>query len=148
MTVVHLIVLSLVFLCGSVSAFAETPVAIGAILAEPEPFHMKHVLLQGTVKEVQEIEPYFLASGAGCYGAYRMILQDETGSMMVAVLGICGTPFIRSAPVVLDEHVRIKAQVHAPGHVGSFYGIDRKPIPGANPDELHAVAADIIHDQP
>lgn len=127
-------------------ALGGDPVAIGTILTNPEPFHMKHVLLRGRIKEVQELEPYYLASGAGCYGAYRLTLQDETGSLLVAVLGVCGTPFIRPAPAVVDERVTIKAQIHAPGHLGTFYGLDRRPIPGSNPDELHAVAAEIIHE--
>jgi len=127
-------------------ASGESPVAIGTIVRDPEPFHMKEVLLQGRIKQVQAIEPYYLASGAGCYGAYRLTLEDATGSLPVAVLGVCGTPFIRLPPAETDEQVMVRGQVHAPGHVGTFYGLDGRPLPDANPDELHLVTAEIIHE--
>src|SRR5581483_6380182 len=135
-------------LCAATLLFAsgERPVAIGTIVSDPEPFHMKEVLLQGTVRQVLAIEPYYLASGAGCYGAYRLTLEDATGSLPVAVLGVCGTPFIRLPPAEAEEHVLVRGQIHAPGHVGTFYGADGRPLPDANPDELHLVAAEIIHE--
>ncbi len=129
-------------------AFAEEPMTIGAIREGPEPFHLKYVVVQGTLKTVQALEPYYLASGAGCYGAYLLTLEDETGSLPIAVLGICGVPTIRTAPAATGDRVRVRVQIHAPGRLGSFYGIDRRPIPGANPDELHAVASDITFLQP
>ncbi len=135
--------LPLLCLTLALPAFAEEPVPIGAIREGPEPFHMTYVILQGTLKEVQALEPYYLASGAGCYGAYLLTLEDETGSLPIAVLGICGVPTIRTAPASAGDRVRIRAQILAPGRLGSFYGIDRKPIPGANPDALHAVASEI-----
>jgi len=124
-------------------AGAEEPVPIGIIRDDPESFHLKHVTLLGTLTEVHALEPYYLASGAGCYGAYRLIVEDETGSLPIAVIGVCGTPAIRPPPAAVGEHVRIRAQIHAPGHRGSFFGLDRRPVPGANQDELHAVAAEI-----
>lgn len=124
-------------------AVAEESVTIGAIRADAEPFHMRYVIMQGKLTEVQALEPYYLASGAGCYGAYKLTLEDGTGVLPIAVLGICGVPTIRPVPASVGDRVRIRAQVHAPGHFGSFSGIDRKPIPGANPDELHAVASEI-----
>jgi hypothetical protein len=129
---------------GAGASLAEGPVEIGRIIQDPEPYHMQYVLLQGTLKEVKEIEPYYLASGAGCYGAYRLTIEDATGSLPVAVLGICGTPFVRLPPAQVGDHVLIRGQVQAPGHKGAFYGIDGRPVPDANPDELHLVAADII----
>jgi hypothetical protein len=129
---------------GTAPAPAEGPVDIGWILRDPEPYHMRQVLVQGTLKEVQAIEPYYLASGAGCYGAYRLKLEDATGSLPVAILGICGTPFIRLPPAQVGDRVLIRGQIQAPGHKGSFYGVDGRPLPDANPDELHLVAAEII----
>lgn len=129
---------------GAGLALAEDPVEIGQILKDPQPFHMQQVLVRGTLKEVKEIEPYALASGAGCYGAYRLRIEDATGSLPVAILGICGTPFIRLPPAQVGDHVLIRGQIQAPGHKGAFYGVDGRPIQDANPDELHLVAADII----
>lgn len=140
--------LSLLCLTLAMPVFAEESVTIGAIREGPEPFHLKYVVVQGTLKDVQALEPYYLASGAGCYGAYLLTLEDETGSLPIAVLGICGVPTIRTAPAAAGDRVRIRAQVLAPGRLGSFYGIDRKPIPGANPDTLHAVASEITVLQP
>jgi hypothetical protein len=141
------ILLTVLCLWGT-PAGAEEAATIGAIQADPDPFHMRYVMLQGTVKEVLALEPYYLASGAGCYGAYKLTLEDATGSLPIAVLGLCGVPTIREAPASVGDLVRIRAQVHAPGRLGSFYGIDRRPIPGANPDALHAVAAEIVPLQP
>lgn len=141
------ILLTVLCLWGA-PAGAEEAATIGAIQADPDPFHMRYVMLQGTVKEVLALEPYYLASGAGCYGAYKLTLEDATGSLPIAVLGLCGVPTIREAPASVGDLVRIRAQVHAPGRLGSFYGIDRRPIPGANPDALHAVAAEIVPLQP
>lgn len=140
--------LSLLRCLFAMPAGAEEPVPIGAIRADAEPFHLRYVIVQGRLTEVQALEPYYLASGAGCYGAYKLTLEDETGALPIAVLGLCGVPTIRAAPASVGDLVRIRAQVHAPGHLGSFYGIDRKPIPGANQDELHAVAAEITPLQP
>lgn len=144
------IALGAALLCSALArpVFAEDVETIGAIRTDPESFHMKYVTVQGKLTEVLALEPYYLASGAGCYGAYKLTLEDETGTLPIAVLGICGTPTIRSAPASVGDLVRLRAQVHAPGRLGVFLGIDRRPIPGANPDELHAVASEITVLQP
>jgi hypothetical protein len=35
--------------------------------------------------------------------------------------------------------------VQAPGRLGTFYGVDRRPIHGLNPQDLYAVASEIQH---
>ncbi len=73
-------------------AIAADPVAIREILDEPRPFHLKQVVLQGTVRNVQPLDPYKLPAGSTCYGAYLFYLEDDTASINVAVFGVCGVP--------------------------------------------------------
>jgi hypothetical protein len=38
----------------------------------------------------------------------------------------------------------VKAQVQAPGHLGTLYGLDQKPLHGVNLEGLHAIAKEIL----
>lgn len=133
----------LLALANSVAALADESVPIGRIVADPEPFHMRFVTVQGTVQQVHELDPYRQPSGIICYGTYLFTLQDETGSLDVAVLGICGRPVVRPPEVSDGDRVIVNAQIQAPGHLGSFYGLDGKLHPGMNPQGLHAIAKEI-----
>jgi hypothetical protein len=137
------LLLSLYCLAGSMTALADESVPIGRIAADPEPYHLRFVTLQGTVQHVHVLEPYRQPSGNICYGTYLFTLQDDTGSLDVAVLGMCGVAIIRPPEVSDGDKVIVKAQVQAPGHLGDFYGLDRRPHPGANPQGLHAIAKEI-----
>lgn len=128
---------------GAAGALAGDYVSIGAIVADPEPYHAHVVTLRGTVQQVHELDPYRQPSGTICYGTYLFTLQDDTGSLDVAVLGICGIAIARPPEVSDGDKVIVKAQIQAPGHLGAFYGLDGKPHPGANPQGLHAIAKEI-----
>jgi len=130
-------------LASSVAALADEPVPIGRIVADPEPYHLRLVTLQGTAQHVQVLEPYRQPSGTICYSTYLFTLQDDTGSIDVAVLGTCGLAIVRPPDVSDGDRVRVNAQVQAPGHLGTLYGLDNKPLPGVNIDGLHAIAKEI-----
>ncbi len=131
-------------LASSVAALADEPVPIGRIVADPEPYHLRFVTLQGTAQQVQVLDPYRQPSGTICYSTYLFTLQDDTGSLDVAVLGVCGQAVGRTPEVSDGDKVIVKAQIQAPGHLGSFYGPDGRPLPGLNPQGLHAIAKEIV----
>jgi hypothetical protein len=130
-------------LAYSVAALADEPVPIGRIVADPESYHMRFVTLEGTVQQVHALEPYRQPSGNICYSTYLFTLQDDTGSIDVAVLGTCGLAVVRPPDVSDGDRVAVKAQVQAPGHLGTLYGLDKKPLYGVNLDGLHAIAKEI-----
>ena len=66
------------------------------ILDQPSIYHLKQVVLQGRVRNVQPLDPYKLPAGTTCYGAYLFHLEDETASISVAVFG--SSPRYRMAP--------------------------------------------------
>ncbi len=127
----------------AVAAHAEEAVTIGLLLHDPEPFHLKQVTVVATVTYIEAVEPYYLPSGSGCYGAFRLTVKDDTGELPVAILGVCGAPILRPTPAVPGDRVRLHLQIQAPGHHGSFYGLDKKPLPGTNPQALTAIVQDL-----
>jgi len=130
-------------LASFVAALADEPVPIGLILADPEPYHLHLVTIQGTVQQVQVLDPYRQPSGTICYSTYLFTLQDDTGSIDVAVLGTCGLAVVRPPDVSDGDRVTVKAQVQAPGHLGTLYGLDKKPLYGVNLEGLHAIVKEI-----
>lgn len=127
-------------------AAADEPIAIGRIVEDPEAYHMRTVTLQGTVRQVEALEPYVQRSGTTCYGAYVFELEDETESLTVVVMGLCGKPIIRGPDVSDGELVTVRAQVYAPGRLGSLKGADGRSIAMLDHDLVHAVASEIIHE--
>ncbi len=108
------------------AAAAEEPVPIQQILEQPTVYHLRRVTLIGTVREVQPLDPYTLPNGTNCYGAYLFRLEDDSSSLSVAVLGICGKPLIRDPEVEEGDHVEVGATIQAPSHGGyylSFQGL-------------------------
>ncbi|MGQ0810933.1 MAG: hypothetical protein ACT4OO_06890 [Nitrospiraceae bacterium] len=122
---------------------AEEPVSIQNVLAEPDSFHLRQITLEGTVREVQPLAPYTAPSGAMCYGAYLFRLEDETGSLPVAVLGVCGVPILRDPDVADDDRVMVRAAIQAPGHGGYFLTLSGLRVSTQDRGELQAVAVTI-----
>ncbi len=106
--------------------WADEPISIQQILEAPQAYHLRHVTLQGTVRDVQSLDPYTLPNGTNCYGAYVFRLEDDATTLSVAVLGICGKPLVRDPEVEDGAHVEVSATIQAPSHGGyylSFRGL-------------------------
>ena len=101
-------------------AGGEEPIAIQQILDEPRSFHLRHVTVQGTVRDLQPLDPYTLPNGTNCYGAYLFRLEDDSSTLPVAVLGICGKPLVRDPEVEEGARVEVHAIIQAPSH-GGYY---------------------------
>jgi hypothetical protein len=82
--------------CPTLGNAEEESVMIGAILEDVEAYHLRMVTMKGTVRDVRERGPYQLPNGTACYGAYTFLLEDDSGMLEVAVVGICGRPALRS----------------------------------------------------
>jgi hypothetical protein len=134
-----------VALCGPVAAetFTDEPVPIKEVLTSPERYHLRLVLLEGIVREVKSLDPYEQPTGTVCYSAYLFRLQDETGSLSIAVLGLCGVPLLREPDVVDGEHVFVKANIQAPGRGRSFLTAKGLLVTPAEQKEPQAIAVQI-----
>jgi hypothetical protein len=125
-------------------AIAADPVAIREILDEPRPFHLKQVVLQGTVRNVQPLDPYKLPAGSTCYGAYLFYLEDDTASINVAVFGICGVPLVKDPDVEEGTRVELHATIQAPSHGGYYLSFQGLKMVGEREGVVQAVADRII----
>jgi hypothetical protein len=124
------------FLCGILGlalasalthslASAEDTVTVQEILADPALFHLRHITLHGTVRNVQALDPYEIPAGSTCYGGYLFGLEDDTAMLPVAVPGLCGVPMVKDPDVEDGARVAVEATVQAPSHGGyalSFKG--------------------------
>jgi hypothetical protein len=126
--------------------WADEPITIRQILEEPQAYHLRHVTLRGTVHDVVLLDPYKRSDEIVCYGAYLFRLEDETASIAVAVLGLCGTPVVRDPDVEEGDQVEVGATVQAPGHHGyhlSFSGLkmvtDQEGIVQAIADHIRPI---------
>ncbi len=120
------LVIAAVLSLAPASLRADEPISIQQILDDPRVYHLRHVLLHGTVRDVQPLDPYKLPNETVCYGAYLFKLEDDTGVLPVAVLGLCGPPVVREPDVEDGARVELGATIQAPSHGGyylSFQGI-------------------------
>lgn len=111
---------------GFSSAAAGEPITIRQILDEPMSFHLRQVMLRGTVRNVTPLDPYKLPTGTVCYGAYLFYLEDDTAVINVAVFGLCGIPAVKDPDVEDGQRIELTATIQAPTHGGyylSFQGI-------------------------
>lgn len=92
-------------------ARADDPVPIGEVVADPDAYHFRMVSMRGTVRQVTPLVPYSPGPDTTCYGAYTFMLEDETGSMEISVLGVCGKPFLRKPEVTEGETILLVAQI-------------------------------------
>lgn len=142
----RLLVISCLLSCSTAIALTDEPVPIGDVVADPDGYHLELVTLRGTVRRVKAIAPYSQNSGVECYGAYSFTLEDDTGVITVAVLGLCGKPMIKEPDVSDGETVTVRAQIYAPGHFGSFREPDGRPLGETDQDQVQAVANQIVHE--
>lgn len=142
---VGVVVLCLVVTAGSAIAAGDEPTPISEIIGDPEAYHLRLVTLRGTVQLVQPLQPYFQPSGAACYGAYLFVLQDETGWISVAVLGVCGVPVLRPPEVSEGETVVVQAEIQALDQFGFFRDLNGRPIRRGDGPAVQAIAKAIVH---
>jgi hypothetical protein len=117
------LVIALLTLLGAyrpIPVWAEEPTSIQQILDEPRVYHLRHVTLRGIARDVQPLEPYPIANGDNCYGAYLFRLEDDEATIPVAVLGICGRPVVRDPEVEDGDRVEVSATIQAPSHGGHY----------------------------
>lgn len=122
------------------SASAADPITIREILDEPASYHLKQVVLSGTVRDVQPLDPYKLQAGTTCYGAYLFHLEDETASINVAVFGICGFPTVKDPDVEDGKRVELLATIQAPNHGGYYLSFQGLQVAGEREGVIQAVA--------
>jgi hypothetical protein len=122
------------------SAGAADPIAIRDILDEPTIYHLKQVVLQGIVRNVQPLDPYKLPAGTTCYGAYLFHLEDETASINVAVFGLCGVPTVKDPDVEDGARVELHATIQAPNHGGYYLSFQGLQVAGEREGVIQAVA--------
>ncbi len=112
--------LMFLLLLGLPLALAGEPTPVQDILANPDAYHLRLVTVHGTARDIEPLAPYTLSNGVTCYGAYLFRLDDDTGTLPVAVLGVCGVPVFRDPEVEEGDRVTLTATIQAPGH-GSYY---------------------------
>lgn len=122
------------------NAKAADPIAIRDILDEPRVYHLKQVVLQGTVRNVQPLDPYKLPVGTTCYGAYLFYLEDETASINVAVFGLCGVPTVKDPDVEDGARIELRATIQAPSHGGYYLSFQGLKVAGEREGVIQAVA--------
>jgi len=124
---------------GPAAGAAEvTP--IRDILDEPPSYHLRHVVLHGTVRSLQPLDPYKLPAGTTCYGAYLFYLEDATASINVAVYGICGVPLVKDPDVEEGARVELQATIQAPSHGGYYLSFQGIKVVGEREGVIQAVA--------
>jgi hypothetical protein len=127
------------FVLASNASATDSP-TIREILDEPTTYHLKQVVLSGTVRNVQPLDPYKLPAGTTCYGAYLFYLEDETASINVAVFGICGFPTVKDPDVEDGARVELLATIQAPTHGGYYLSFQGLKVAGEREGVIQAVA--------
>jgi hypothetical protein len=123
---------------------AEEPITIKQILEEPKIYHLRHVTVRGTVRDVQPLAPYTVANGDPCYGAYLFRLEEDEATLSVAVLGICGRPVIRDPEVEEGDRVEVGATIQAPSHGGTILSFKGPKMTTEEEAVVQAVADRIL----
>jgi hypothetical protein len=124
---------------------AEEPIPIQQILEDPRIYHLRQVTLQGTARDVQPLDPYKLPNEIDvCYGAYLFKLEDDTGVISVAVLGICKRPLIRDPEIEDGQRIEVSATIQAPSHGGYYLSFQGLKVATEQEGFVQAVATRIL----
>jgi hypothetical protein len=124
---------------------AADPITIGQIMEEPRAFHLRQVVLHGTVRNVQPLDPYKLPKAdTTCYGGYLFQLDDDTATINVAVFGQCGIPIVKDPDVEDGSRIELQATIQAPSHGGYYLSFQGVKIIGEREGLVQAVADHIV----
>lgn len=138
------LVLFLLLLAQPSPLRAEEPVPIEQILEDPRIYHLRQVTMLGVARDVQPLDPYKLQNEQVCYGAYLFKLEDDTGVMSVAVLGICGRPLVRDPEIEDGQRVEVSATIQAPSHGGYYLSFQGLKVVREEEGFVQAVATRIL----
>lgn len=123
---------------------AEGPVAIQQILEDPRVYHLRHVRMHGTARDVQPLAPYTVPNGDNCYGAYLFRLEEDDATIPVAVLGICGRPLVRDPDIEDGDRIQVDATIQAPSHGGYYLSFKGMQVVTEQEGVVQAVADRIL----
>ena len=123
---------------------AEEPIDIQQILEDPRVYHLRHVTMHGTARDVQPLAPYTVPNGDHCYGAYLFRLEKGEATIPVAVLGICGRPLVRDPDIEDGDRVEVDATIQAPSHGGYYLSFKGLKVVTEQEDVVQAVADRIL----
>jgi hypothetical protein len=126
------------------SLWAEEPIPIEQILDDPRIYHLRQVTMLGVARDVQPLDPYKLQNEHVCYGAYLFRLEDETGVMSVAVLGICDRPLVKDPDIEDGQRVEVTATIQAPSHGGYYLSFQGLKVVTEEEGLVQAVATRIL----
>lgn len=124
--------------------WAEEPINIQLILEEPRIYHLRHVTMHGTARDVQPLAPYTVPNGDNCYGAYVFRLEEDDATIPVAVLGICGRPLVRDPDIEDGDRIEVSATVQAPSHGGYYLSFKGLKVVTEQEGVVQAVADRIL----
>lgn len=119
------------------------PTPVADLREYPDRYHLHQVLLQGRARDVRAFDPYKIPAGTVCYGAYSFLLEDETGTMPVIVMGVCGVPVVKDPDVDDGDTVAVQVTVHEPGKGTFFLTLDGRRIPFSDTDAVQGVATNL-----
>ncbi|MGD9727453.1 MAG: OB-fold nucleic acid binding domain-containing protein [Nitrospiraceae bacterium] len=122
---------------------AIEPTQVQDILGTPSAYHLRQAALQGTVRNVQALDPYETPAGTVCYGAYLFQLEDDTGVIAVAVPGLCGVPLVKDPDVQDGDRVFVEATIQTPSHGGYSLSLKGLKITTEQEGTVQAVATRI-----
>lgn len=124
--------------------WADETTSLQQILEEPHTYHLRHVTMRGTVRDVTPLDPYKLPNETICYGAYLFRLEEEEFTIPVAVLGLCGKPVIKDPDVEDGDHVEVSATIQAPSHGGYYLSFQGLKVVTEQEGVVQAVADRIL----
>lgn len=124
--------------------WAEDPIAIQQILEDPRVYHLRHVTMHGTARDVQPLAPYTVPNGDNCYGAYLFRLEEDEATIPVAVLGICGRPLVRDPDIEDGDRIQVDATIQAPSHGGYYLSFKGMQVVTEQEGVVQAVADRIL----
>lgn len=126
------------------SLWAEERIDIQQVLEEPRVYHLRHVTMHGTARDVHPLAPYTVPNGDNCYGAYLFRLEEDEATIPVAVLGICGKPLVRDPEIEDGDRIEVSATIQAPSHGGYYLSFKGLKVVTEQEDVVQAVADRIL----